>query len=67
MCLARASTDSLLFYSFHDKLNVAHEYLQDSTLENFMSLTEIANDFTAPSTWTTADDMYAILGAIFCG
>ncbi|KAK3720009.1 hypothetical protein LTR37_004132 [Vermiconidia calcicola] len=49
----------------HDKLNVAHEYLQDETLENLMSLSEISTDFTAPSTWLTDDDLYAVLGAVF--
>lgn len=42
---------------FHNKLNVDHEYLQDATLENFMSLSDIASDFTAPSNWTTDDDL----------
>lgn len=51
--------------SWSDKPAVAHEYLQDSTIDNLMALSEIASDFTAPSTWTTDDDMYAILGAIF--
>lgn len=50
---------------FHDKLNVAHEYLQDSVLDNFLSLDEIADDFTTPENWTTYDDLLALLGTAF--
>ena len=50
---------------FHSKQSVAHEYLQDNTLNNLMELPKIAADFTSPDTWSTTDDLYAVLGAIF--
>ncbi|KAK3051185.1 hypothetical protein LTR09_007581 [Extremus antarcticus] len=30
----------------HSKLNIAHEWLQDATIESILSLSEIASDFT---------------------
>ncbi|KAK3708408.1 hypothetical protein LTR37_011504 [Vermiconidia calcicola] len=48
----------------HSKLNIAHEYLQDSTIINILSLNEIAADFTAPPQTTDLDSLAALLGVV---
>jgi hypothetical protein len=49
----------------HSKLNIAHEFLQDITIENMLSLNEIADDFTAPPATNDLDTLASLLGVVF--
>ncbi|KAF2868871.1 hypothetical protein BDV95DRAFT_105346 [Massariosphaeria phaeospora] len=49
---------------FHSN-TVAHEYLQDATIDNIMSLKGIAQDFTTPDNFAKLVDFLSIFGACF--
>ncbi|KAK3048423.1 hypothetical protein LTR09_010254 [Extremus antarcticus] len=49
----------------HSKLNIAHEYLQDTTITNLLSLERIAEVFTAPPATNDLDTLASLLGVIF--
>lgn len=49
--------------AFQSKLNVAHEYLQDATIDTLMSLSDIGADFTAPESDNTLELFAGLISA----
>jgi len=64
--LRDSSHSTMLRKTFADPTPlVSHEFLQDETIENSLSLSRIAEVFTAPPASNSLDSIASLLGVIF--